>query len=80
MHLALLKRSGFISSWKSPYSSVSPGTWEEGELTYMNNAQIILLLISPDFIASESYKSIEMMRALERHRAGEARVISVPNL
>ncbi len=77
MHLALLKRSGFISSWKSPYSSVSPGTWEEGELTYMNNAQIILLLISPDFIASESYKSIEMMRALERHRAGEARVIPI---
>src|SRR5205807_9146396 len=40
-------------------------------------AHIILLLVSPDFIASEYCYSIEMKRAIERHEKGEARVIPV---
>jgi tetratricopeptide (TPR) repeat protein len=38
---------------------------------------VILLLISPDFMASDYCYSIEMDRALERHEAGEARVIPI---
>jgi hypothetical protein len=37
----------------------------------------VLLLISPDFIASDYCYEREMERALERHHKGEARVIPV---
>lgn len=43
----------------------------------LERADIILLLVSPDFIASSYCYDVEMTRALERHRAGEARVIPV---
>lgn len=37
----------------------------------------ILLLVSADFVASDSCHDIEMRRAFERHDAGEARVIPI---
>jgi internalin A len=40
-------------------------------------ADIILLLVSADFITSDYRYEIEMKRALERHQAGEAQVIPV---
>ena len=44
---------------------------------YLNSADLILLLISPDFLGSEYCYRKEMMRALERHKNGECRVIPV---
>jgi eukaryotic-like serine/threonine-protein kinase len=43
----------------------------------MQQALLILLLISPDFIASDDCYSIEMRHALERHQAGAAQVIPI---
>ena len=43
----------------------------------LNEADIILLLVSSDFIASRYCYEIEMKGALERHHAGQARVIPV---
>ena len=43
----------------------------------VNTADVILLLVSPDFIASDYCYRREMKRALERHQQGEARVIPV---
>ena len=43
----------------------------------LNSADIILLLVSPDFTASDSCYGVEMMRAIEKHKAGEARVIPI---
>jgi WD40 repeat protein len=43
----------------------------------LNTAQIILLLVSPDFMASDYCYSIEMQRAIERHEQGEAQVIPI---
>jgi hypothetical protein len=43
----------------------------------LNSAQVILLLISADFLASDYCTDVEMRRAMERHDAGEARVIPV---
>lgn len=40
-------------------------------------ADLFLLLVSPDFIASNYCVEREMRRALERHDAGEARVIPI---
>ena len=43
----------------------------------MNTAQIILLLISADFLASGYCYGVEMRRALERYSLGEARIIPI---
>src|SRR5262249_27655165 len=43
----------------------------------LERADIILLLVSADFIASDYCYEKELKRALERHEKGEARVIPV---
>jgi hypothetical protein len=75
-HLIQMKREGLISVWHD--QDISPGTaWEQEIRTHLNTADIVLLLISPDFIASEYCYSVEMTRALERHEARQARVIPI---
>lgn len=74
--LKMLNRQGIITSWTD--SDISPGTeWRPQIMQKLNSAKIILLLISADFIASDFCFSIEMKRALERHEAGDARVLPV---
>ena len=48
-----------------------------GDQDQLNSAQIILLLVSPDFMASDYCYGVEMQRALERHEQKEARVIPI---
>ncbi|MFL5590329.1 MAG: FxSxx-COOH system tetratricopeptide repeat protein [Ktedonobacteraceae bacterium] len=58
--------------------NISAGTdWEREIDAHLNTADLILLLISSDFIASTYCSSIEAIRAMERHEKGEARVIPV---
>ena len=74
--LSLLKRQGFISSWHD--RKIGARRRMGGEIdAHLNSAQIILLLISADFIASDYCYDIEVRRAMERHNAGEARVIPI---
>ena len=74
--LSGLKRQKVIRAWHD--RQISGGKEWAGEIdTHLNTAQIILLLISPDFIASDYCFDLEMGRALERHEAGEARVIPI---
>jgi len=42
---------------------------------HLNTAQIILLIVSPDFIVSDYCYGIELQKALQRHERGEACVI-----
>ena len=44
---------------------------------HLNSAHIILLLVSSDFLASPYIHDVEVKRAMERHEAGDARVIPV---
>ena len=75
-HLRMLNRQNIISTWTD--SDISPGTeWKPQIMENLNNAQIILLLISADFIDSEFCYSIEMEKALARHKADKARVIPI---
>ena len=75
-HLSLLKRQGLIAEWDN--RNISAGTeWASEIDSHLNTAHVILLLISSDFLASDYCYSTEMNRALERHDAGEARVIPV---
>jgi hypothetical protein len=75
-HLRPLQRQGHIEMWHD--RDISAGAeWEHEISQHLNAAQIILLLVSPDFMASDYCYGIEMKRALERHQRGEARVIPI---
>ena len=75
-HLGNLRRQKVIASWFD--GDISPGTeWESQISEHLNRDQIILLLISADFMDSDFCYSIEMMRAIARHDADQARVLPI---
>lgn len=75
-HLSLLKRQGVIDIWSD--HRIGPGEELGGEIDrHLESANIILLLVSPDFLNSDYCYDIEMKRAMERHEHGETRVIPV---
>lgn len=75
-HLASLKHEGFIESWHD--RRILAGSEIDDAIDQqINEADIILLLVSASFISSHYCYSIEMQRALERHNASECRVIPV---
>ena len=76
IHLTMLKRQGVISTWHDR-RLIAGDSVDQGISQQLEVADIILLLISPDFLASDYCYSVEMTRALERNAAGEARVIPV---
>ncbi|MGJ7571534.1 toll/interleukin-1 receptor domain-containing protein [Variovorax sp. RB2P76] len=75
-HLALLKNQGLIDAWYDR-RIIAGDEVDDAIFSKLEAADIILLLISSDFISSPYCFSREMMRAMERHEAGEARVIPV---
>jgi hypothetical protein len=76
VHLSMLKRQEVISVWHDR-RLLAGDELDNGISADLEKADIILLLVSPDFLASEYCYSKEMLRALERHDAGEARVIPI---
>ena len=75
-HLDILKQQGIITAWHD--REISAGTEWAGEIdAHLNTANVILLLISADFLASDYCYDIELTRAMERHVARKARVIPV---
>lgn len=75
-HLALLKNQGLIEVWHD--RRIAAGSvLDESIDKEMEAADVILLLVSSDFLASWYCYSKEMTRAMQRHEAKEARVIPV---
>lgn len=75
-HLSNLKYRGLISTWYDQ-DIVAGEEWDQQTEKYLNTAQIVLLLISADFMASPSCYGKEMQRALERHELKEADVLPI---
>ena len=75
-HLKLLQRQGLISVWND--RKIAAGEEWKGKIDEnLESADIILLLVSADFVASDYCYDLEMTRALERHEAETATVIPV---
>ncbi|HYO80880.1 MAG TPA: toll/interleukin-1 receptor domain-containing protein, partial [Bryobacteraceae bacterium] len=75
-HLDPLRREQLVQLWSD--RRIGPGEDWAGEIdTHLERADIILLLVSSDFLASDYCMDIELRRALERHSRGEASVIPV---
>ncbi|GAB4364794.1 MAG: hypothetical protein Kow00121_00780 [Elainellaceae cyanobacterium] len=74
-HLRILEGQGIIT-WHD--RQILPGTkWDEEIKARLNAADIILLLISADFLNTDYCKNVEIPEALRRHEAGEATVMPV---
>ncbi|GHO98821.1 hypothetical protein KSF_088690 [Reticulibacter mediterranei] len=75
-HLTVLLQQGAITAWNK--RNISAGTeWMNQIDEHIENAQIILLLVSAHFFASQYSYGSELQRALQRHRLNEARVIPI---
>jgi len=76
VHLSMMKHQGLIETWHD--RGITAGSDLDSTIKEnLETADVILLLVSADFIASWYCFSVEMKRALERHAEGSARVIPV---
>lgn len=75
-HLSPLKRLGLVEEWND--RKIAAGTeWDKVISEKLEMANIILLLVSIDFIASAYCYDVELERALERHAKNEAVVVPI---
>jgi hypothetical protein len=75
-HLASLQRTKGTFVWED--RDIEAGTdWKTTIDSNLQTADIILLLISSDFIASSYCYSVEMKAAMSRHAKGEAKVVPI---
>jgi hypothetical protein len=75
-HLKPLEYQGIVQAWHD--RRIAAGTMFDNEIDReLDQADLILLLISPDFVSSEYCWGKELARAMARHEGGEARVIPV---
>ena len=75
-HLATLRNEGTITEWYD--RKILPGEDIDIMISrHLESSDLFLLLISPDFLASDYCTKKEMKRALERHESGHAKVVPI---
>jgi len=76
VHLSMLKRQVIVETWHDRRIDAGADFADVID-NNMEDSDIILLLVSPYFLASDYCYEIELQRALEKHQAKDARVIPV---
>ncbi len=75
-HLKPLERQRLIDIWYD--ETLDPGKlWADRINQELDEADIILLLISADYLAQDFLYNIEMRRAMERHDSGDTVIVPV---
>ena len=75
-HLSTLIRNNVISEWHD--GKINPGDdWDSVIRSKIDSADIIILLVSPDFISSDYIQGVEFAKAIKKHYHGEALTIPV---
>ncbi len=75
-HLAALKRQNAIKNWTDRRITAGDD-WRDEIEKHLDSADLILLLVSADFLNSDFCYLIETSRALLRHESGDTSVIPV---
>src|SRR4051812_48330188 len=75
-HLMPLVRDGVVKQWHDRLIGAGDD-WREAIEKQLRTADIVLLLVSSDFMASDFCIEIELRRALQRHKNAEAVLIPV---
>lgn len=77
-HLSLLRREKIIDTWYEGKTIPGPGEEPaEQVMQHIQSSQVILLLISPDYIADDTLYDIHIRTAMARHTSKEATVIPI---
>lgn len=75
-HLLPLQRQGCIALWDD--TEIKPGqVWEAEVTSHLKKADLILLLVSPDFLASDYCMNREVQQAIPQQRQGQAQIIPI---
>ncbi len=74
--LAMLKRKNIVSVWHDR-KIIAGEDWKDKIDENLESADIILFLVSSSFLASDYCFDVEVKKAMERHNAGTARIISI---
>jgi hypothetical protein len=75
-YLAPLRHQGKIAEWHD--RKIEPGTdWDHEISTQLDSADLVLLPVSEDFLASDYCFGVEVEKALARVKAGHAKVVPV---
>lgn len=75
-HLKPLQRLGLIETWHD--RKIKPGDeWDKVISSNLDDADIVLLLISIDFINSSYCYDIELTQAMMRHESKDARLVPI---
>jgi len=75
-HLSLLEREEIIEEWND--DSIMPGqNWDETIKSKIEESDIIVFLVSSDFIASHYIHEIEIKKVIERCEKGECILLPV---
>ncbi len=75
-YLKVLKRSAKVRIWNDR-QLIAGQEWDDAIMSELEKADIILLLISVDFNASDFIWDKELAAAMRRHEAGTARVVPI---
>lgn len=75
-HLSMLKREAIIETWYD--RQIEAGEEIDARIdAALESANVVLLLVSSNFLASDYCFEVEMQRAMAKHHAGTARVIPI---
>jgi len=75
-HLSALQRLGVLEAWDDR-EIMAGQNWDTAIKTSLEQADIVIFLISADFIASEYIHDVEIENALKRYKAGQQIIIPV---
>lgn len=75
-HLTMLKRNKIIETWND--RDISPGSnWESDIKKHLDNANVILCLVSSSFLASNYCYCKEFEYSLEKHNEGKCIIVPI---
>ncbi len=75
-HLKILERRGLISAWHD--RQIVPGqAWGQAIDAHLSTADLVLLLVSKDFIGSDYIWGVELAQALQRQQARQCEVVPI---
>jgi hypothetical protein len=75
-HFSGLRRNGLINDWNDRMIQAGD-LWEAEIKEKLNNAEIVIFLVSSDFMASNYIHNVEIKNAMERHNSSLIKIIPV---
>jgi hypothetical protein len=75
-HLVLMRDERLVEVWDDQ-QIIGAANWEAELKERLKSADLILALVSIDFLSSEYIRTVELKVALDRHRRGEAKLLPI---